>query len=62
MTSGKEIGKRIGKKEGIKQTTNQFIIEMLKNNANDEFIKKVTGIHEQELQKIKDALACKHQN
>lgn len=47
-----ELIKR-GKKEGIKQTTIKLIIEMLKNDANEEFIKKVTKITNKELEEIK---------
>lgn len=42
-----------GRKEGIKQTTIKLIIEMLKNNANEEFIKKVTKVTNKELEEIK---------
>ena len=47
-----ELIKR-GKKEGIKQTTIKLIIEMLKNDANEEFIKKVTKVTNKELAEIK---------
>lgn len=49
---GEVRGQAIGKK----QTTTKMIIEMLKNNANDDFIKKVTKINDEELQKIKDSI------
>ena len=49
---GEVRGQAIGKK----QTTTKMIIEMLKNNANDDFIKKVTKINDKELQKIKDSI------
>ena len=47
-----ELIKR-GRKEGIKQATIKLITEMLKNNANEEFIKKVTKITNKELEEIK---------
>ena len=46
-------GRKEGRMEGIKQTTIKLIIEMLKNDANEEFIKKVTKITNKELEEIK---------
>ena len=50
---GRKEGRLEGRMEGIKQTTIKLIIEMLKNDANEEFIKKVTKITNKELEEIK---------
>ena len=43
-------------KDTAKATTYELIKEMLKNNADEEFIKKVTKISNQELKEIKAAM------
>ncbi len=43
-------------KNTTKTTTYELIKEMLKNNADEEFIKKVTKISNQELKEIKAAM------
>ena len=43
-------------KDTTKATTYELIKEMLKNNADEEFIKKVTKISNQELKEIKLAM------
>lgn len=50
---GRKEGRLEGRMEGIKQTTIKLIIEMLKNDANEEFIKKVTKVTNKELEEIK---------
>lgn len=40
----------------MQRATNNFIIEMLKNKMDDETIKKLTKIKNQELEKIKKEL------
>ena len=43
-------------KDTTKATTYELIKEMLKNNADEDFIKKVTKISNQELKEIKAAM------
>ena len=43
-------------KDTTKATTYELIKEMLKNNADEDFIKKVTKITNQELKEIKSAM------
>ena len=50
-TEGEARGQEIGKK----QTVTKMIIEMLKNNINENTIKKVAGIDDKQLQEIKIA-------
>ena len=57
ITIGKKegiaIGRTEGKTEGKREKQIEMVMEMIKNNAKDEFIKKVAKINEQELQEIK---------
>ena len=53
---GEIKGEVRGQAIGRKQTTTKMIIEMLKNNINENTIKKVAGIDDKELQEIKDSI------
>ena len=46
----------------MQRATNNFIIEMLKNKMDDETIKKLTKIKNQELEKIKKELNLANEN
>ena len=45
-----------GKEEGIKETINITVKEMLKNNADIEFISKVTKLSNEEIKKIEESM------
>ena len=53
---GKKEGIKEGKKEGIKEGINKTIKGMLLKNMDENIIKDITGIDDNELEKIKKEL------
>lgn len=53
---GKEIGKKIGEEIGRKATIEQVALEMLNENADLEFITKVTKLSEDEINELKEKM------
>ncbi len=53
IKQGMKRGMEQGMECGIKETTNKFITEMLKNKVDENFIKKITKIGDKELEQIK---------
>ena len=53
---GRKEGKIIGREEGKQETLVKTTIEMLKNNINRQLIIKCTGLTNEEIQKIAEAM------
>ena len=47
---GKKIGEKVGKEKGIKEVA----IKMLKEGSSIEFITKVTGLYQEEIEALKE--------
>ena len=58
MEDAHNRGKAEGKAEGIAEKQEEIILKMLKDNLPDEQIKAYTGVTSEELEKIKEKLAC----
>ena len=54
--AGKEIGQEIGFKAGVSQNKKELTINMLKENANIDFISKVTGLSIDDINELKKEL------
>lgn len=48
---------KYGRKDGIKTATRDIVIEMLKNKMDDEIIKKISKIKQNDLEQIKKEIA-----
>ena len=56
MDRGIEIGEERGRKEGKQETLVKTTIEMLRNNISIQLIIKCTGLTNEEIQKIAEAM------
>ena len=52
-SKGMKQGMKQGIKEGIKEGINKIIIKMLALKVDEKFIKEVTGVEDEDLEKVK---------
>ena len=53
LQEGRQEGREEGRMEGRQERDRQVILNMLKENADMNFISKVTGLSSEEIQKLK---------
>ena len=58
MEDAHNRGREQGRAEGIAENREEIILKMLEDNLPDENIKQYTGVTTEELEKIKEKLAC----
>ena len=58
INKGIKQGLKQGVEQGSAETKEEIILKMLEDNLPDENIKQYTGVTTEELEKIKEKLAC----